>query len=256
MTLRHLQALFLGGNKMKRWTTGQVSKQRNVSVRTLRYYDQINLLTPSFKDDNGRRYYSEEDMFKLEKIIILKSLSLPLENIRDLLDRLSYKQILISHHNYLQDELSKLQTSISNTKSLINMIDLEESLSWERVSQLIQISQNSSKKWIDYFEVDEKVILQETIPNLGNNDSTTHQYISLLRRIEWCIKHNIKPESEAGHQIACELIEISNDTFQGDTTLMDKFWEVRKLPSEETGLYPISKEVLEYVERCIANVTC
>ncbi|MFD3450349.1 MerR family transcriptional regulator [Microbacteriaceae bacterium 4G12] len=240
---------------MKRWTTGQVSKQRNISVRTLRYYDQINLLTPSFKDENGRRYYSEEDLFKLEKIIILKSLSLPLENIRDLLDRLSYKQILISHHNYLQEQLSKLQTSISNTTSLINMIDLEESLSWERISQLVQISENSSKKWIDYFQDDEKIFLQEAIPNLSNNDQTTQQYISLLRRIEWCIKQDIKPESDEGYRIACELIEISNDTFQGDAKLMDEFWKVRKLPSEETGLYPISENVLEYVERCIAYVT-
>jgi len=71
---------------MKHWTTGEVSKQRNISIRTLRYSDQINLLTPSFKEDNGRRYYSEKDLFKLEKIIVLKSLSLPLENIRDLLD--------------------------------------------------------------------------------------------------------------------------------------------------------------------------
>ncbi|QOV11192.1 MerR family transcriptional regulator [Viridibacillus arvi] len=240
---------------MKYWTTGEVSKQRNISIRTLRYYDQIDLLTPSFKEDNGRRYYSEKDLFKLEKITILKSLSLPLENIRDVLDKLSYKQILISHHNYLQEQLSKLQTSISNTTSLINMIDMEESLTWERVTELVQNSQNTSKKWIDYFQDDEKTFLQETIPNLSNNDKTTQQYISLLRRIEWCIKHDIKPESDEGHQIACELIEISNDTFQGETKLMDKFWEIRKLPSEETGLYPISEEVLEYVERCIAYVT-
>ncbi|MEX3625720.1 MerR family transcriptional regulator [Viridibacillus arvi] len=237
------------------WTTGEVSKLRNISIRTLRYYDQIDLLTPSFKEDNGRRYYSEKDLFKLEKITILKSLSLPLENIRDVLDKLSYKQILISHHNYLQEQLSKLQTSISNTTSLINMIDMEEFLTWERVTELVQNSQNTSIKWIDYFQDDEKTFLQETIPNLSNNDKTTQQYISLLRRIEWCIKHDIKPESDEGHQIACELIEISNDTFQGDTKLMDKFWEIRKLPSEETGLYPISEEVLEYVERCIAYVT-
>ncbi|MFJ5763858.1 MerR family transcriptional regulator [Lysinibacillus sp. NPDC093210] len=240
---------------MKQWTTGEVSKQRNISNRTLRYYDQVNLLTPSFKDDNGRRYYSEKDLFRLEKIIILKSLSLPLDTIRDLLDKLSYKQILISHHNYLQEQLSKLQTSISNTTSLINMIDLDESLSWEHVTELVENSQNIPKKWIDYFQDDEQSFLQEIIPNLGNNDKTTQQYIALLRRIEWCIEHNIKAESDEGFQIGSKLIELSNDTFQGDTELIEKFWEVRKLPVEETGLYPISEEVLDYVERCITYVT-
>ena len=240
---------------MKQWTTGEVAKQRNVSVRTLRYYDQINLLTPSFRDDNGKRYYSEDDLFQLEKIVILKSLSLPLENIRDILDKLSYKQILISHYNYLQEELSILQTSISNTTSLINMIDLDESLSWEHVSELVQNSGESSKKWMDYFQEDEKSFLKKTIPSMSNHDETTQQYISMLRQIEWCIEHDIKPESDEGLQIATKLIEISNVRFHGDVELMDKFWEVRKQPAKETGLYPISEDVLEFAERCVAYAT-
>ncbi|MGF2614615.1 MerR family transcriptional regulator [Rossellomorea vietnamensis] len=240
---------------MKRWTTGEVSKQRNISIRTLRYYDGIGLLTPSFKDENGKRYYSEDDLFTLEKIIILKSLSLPLEDIRGILDKLSYKQILISHYNYLQEQQATLQTSISNTASLINMIDLEETLSWERVSELVKNSEESAKKWTDYFQEDEKAFLQEAIPNLSDNNDSTQQYLTLLRQIEWCIKHNIKPESDQGAQIASQLIEITNDSFGGDTELMDKFWEVRKMPAEETGLYPISEEVLEFVERGIAYVS-
>ncbi|WP_455663111.1 MerR family transcriptional regulator [Pradoshia sp.] len=237
---------------MNYWTTGQVAKQRNISVRTLRYYDQIDLLTPSFKEDNGRRYYSEEDLFKLEKIIILKSLSLPLEDIHNVLDKLSYKQILISHHNHLQEELTKLQTNLSHTASLINMLDMEESLSWERVSQLVKRPKESSKKWLDYFGEDEKRFLKEVIPSLEGEDQITQQYISLLRRIEWCIIHNLSPESDEGNQIANELIELSNETFNRDEELINKFWEVRKRPAEETGLYPISEEVLDFVERCLS----
>lgn len=240
---------------MKQWTTGEVAKQKNISIRTLRYYDQINLLTPSDKDDNGRRYYSEKDLFQLEKILILKSLALPLENIRDLLDKLSYKQVLISHYNYLQEQLSNIQMNISHTASLINMIDLEAPLSWEHVTALVQNSQKSSKKWIDYFQDEDKTLLQEALPNISHNDKTTQQYIALLRRIERCIQNNIEAESDEGFQIASELIEISKKTFQEDTKLMEEFWEIRKRPIEETGLYPISEETLEYVERCIAYAT-
>lgn len=237
---------------MKLWTTGEAAKQRNVSVRTLRYYDQIGLLAPSFKDENGKRHYSEEDLFTLEKILILKSLSLPLEEIREVLKQLSYKQILVSHYNHLQEQLSELQTSISNTASLINMTDLEDSLSWDRVAELVQNSQKHSKKWTDYFQEEEIAFLEKTIPNLGSNDEITQQYVSLLRRIEWCVEHHITAESEEGFEIASELIHLSNKSFQGDTELMDQFWEVRKMPAEETGLYPVSEEVLEFVERCLA----
>ena len=240
---------------MKRWSIGEVSRQRNLSKRTLRYYDQIKLLTPSFKDEYGRRFYSEEDLFKLEKIIILKSLSLSLEDIHHLLDKLSYKQILISHFNYLQEQLSKLQTSIANTTSLINMIDLKKDLSWEHITELVQLSQSKPKKWIDYFQYDEQFFLEQTIPSLSHNDEITHQYILLLKQIEYYINQGIQAESIQGIQIARKLIELSEVTFQGDDDLIEKFWEVRKLPAQETGLFPISKDVLEFVERCISYTT-
>lgn len=240
---------------MKRWTTGEVSKLRNISMRTLRYYDQIDLLTPSFKDEHGKRYYSEKDLFKLEKIIILKSLSLPLEEIRILLDKLTYKQILISHYNHLQEQLSKLQTSIANTTSLINMIDMEHDLSWEHVSKLVHRSQSKTKNWIDYFQYDEKVLLQKIIPSLSHNDVITHQYIVLLNEIESYIEQGIQAESKQGIEIGRKLIKLTDVTFQGDDHLIEKFWEVRKLPDEETGLYPISNDVLEFVEQCIEYAT-
>lgn len=240
---------------MKQWTTGEVAKQRNISVRTLRYYDQIDLLTPSFKDDHGKRYYSEEDLLRLQKIIILKSLSLSLEDIREVLEKYTYKQILISHYNYLQEQLAQLQTNISHTTSLINMIDFNESLSWEHVSKLVDQSQKDlSKKWIDYFDKDDQQFIQKSMPNLSINNEITQQYMSLVHRMEWCIEQNIPPESDEGAEIANTLLEISNTHFQGNTDLLDKIWEIRKLPSEQTGFFPLSEEVLEFVERAIAYV--
>ncbi|MFP3509948.1 MerR family DNA-binding transcriptional regulator [Peribacillus sp. SIMBA_075] len=44
---------------MEFWTVGQLSKLANVTIRTIRYYDQIQLLTPEFRHANGRRYYTE-----------------------------------------------------------------------------------------------------------------------------------------------------------------------------------------------------
>lgn len=229
-----------------------MSKQRNISIRTLRYYDEIGLLTPSFREDNGRRYYSEEDLFKLEKITLLKSLSLPLDDIQKVMDKLSFRHILIAHHNHLQEQLCSLQVSIANTTTLINTIDLEGTLSWDKVSNLVQNVQPKSNQWVDYFNDDESIFLQKALPNVSSNDTMTQHYASLLRRIEWCLQQSIPPESDEGFSIACELMNLSHETFNGDEKLMDKFWEVRKLPSEQSGLYPISSEVLNFVEQSIA----
>lgn len=232
-------------------TTGQVSKAYGLSVRTLRYYDQIGLLKPSHKEDHGKRLYSEEDLLTLEKITLLKSLSLPLEEIQRVLDTVSLRQLLIAHYNHLQEQAAELKTSIDNTVSLINMLDIEGSLTWDKVRSVVRNSKHSSKKWVEYFNEEEQKLLRRTLPALENHSQVTQQYSSLLRRIEWCISRRIPPESEEGAQIARELVSLSEETFGGDEALMDKFWEVRKQPAEQSGLYPISEEVLEFVERCM-----
>ncbi|MGP1906896.1 MerR family transcriptional regulator [Metabacillus sp. JX24] len=237
---------------MKRWTTGEVSKEHAVSVRTLRYYDQIGLLKPSCKQDNGRRHYSEQDLLTLEKILLLKSLSLSLDDIRMMMDKLSFRDILIAHHQHLQEQLATLETSIKNTSSLINLYDLEGSLSWERVSKLVTSSKTVKKKWVDYFAEDEKEFLKKNLPDLGDSSKHTQHYLSLLRRIEWCIRRDIFPESDAGMEIGLQLLEAGRETFGEDEELMEKFWDVRKKPSSETGLYPVSEDVLLFAEKCIA----
>jgi MerR family transcriptional regulator, thiopeptide resistance regulator len=240
---------------MKYWSIGEISKKRNISNRTLRYYDQIKLLTPSCKDEYGKRFYSEEDLLTLEKILILKSLSMPLEDIQHLLDKVTYKQILIAHYNHLQNQLSQLEMSINNTSTLINMVTLEETLPWEKVVDLIRLSESSSKKWMDFFSEQEKAYLKNNLPNLSGNNSVIEQYIAIIKKIESCLTLNIQPESIEGREIAMKLLELSKETFQGDTYLEDKFWEIRKLPSEETGLYPISNEVLNFAEKSIDYFT-
>lgn len=236
------------------WTTGQVAKQRSLSVRTLRYYDQIGLLRPSFKDEHGKRYYSEEDLFRLEKILLLREIGLPLEEIEQVLENVSYREVLIAHHNHLQDQLVTLQKQLANTTSLINMVDMEDHLPWNKVSALVSQAKTIPKKWVDYFREEERAFLQKALPRLEENNPITQKYSSLLRRMEWCLSHGVAPQSEEGMEIAKKLIALSLETFGEDQELIDKFWQIRKLPVEETGLFPVSEEVLRFVEESIAAV--
>ena len=143
--------------------------------------------------------------------------------------------------------------SITNTSTLINMVTLEETLSWEKVVDLIRLSESASMKWMDFFNEQEKAYLQNSLPNISGNNHVIEQYIAIIKKIEACLALNIQPESVQGHEIAMKLLELSKETFQGDANLEEKFWEIRKLPSEETGLYPISNEVLNFAEKSIED---
>ena len=73
-------------------TVHEVSELAHVSVRTLHHYDQIGLLTPSARSDAGYRLYNEDDLGRLQQIMLFRVLEFPLADIRDILDSPDFDQ--------------------------------------------------------------------------------------------------------------------------------------------------------------------
>ncbi|WP_036605538.1 MerR family transcriptional regulator [Paenibacillus assamensis] len=237
------------------WTTGQVSSKLGISVRTLRYYDSIKLFSPESKQTGGKRLYSEEDLLRLEKITLLKSLSLPLNDIQNLLDELSIKQILEAHQKHLRAQVAQLQESLEHTTGLLNLYEMEGGLRWDTLLPLVKGPQKEeTKSWQSYFDEDELKLLSTRLPKLESNDEITQQWINVIVRIERCLHDEIDPQSVEGAQIAREIERLSAVTFAGDKELMEKFWDVRKNPASSdpgSGLVPIRPEVIQFVEDCM-----
>jgi MerR family transcriptional regulator, thiopeptide resistance regulator len=72
--------------EMTTWTVGQVADVFGVTVRTLHHYDAIGLLTPSERSRAGYRLYTDEDLTRLQQIVVYRRLEMPLEEIATLLD--------------------------------------------------------------------------------------------------------------------------------------------------------------------------
>lgn len=64
------------------WKVGELAEQTGLSVRTLHYYDEIGLLTPSQRTASGHRLYAPGDVIRLQQIKSLRQLGFPLEEIR------------------------------------------------------------------------------------------------------------------------------------------------------------------------------
>jgi MerR family transcriptional regulator, thiopeptide resistance regulator len=72
------------------WKVGDLAKLTGLTVRTLRFYDQIGLFSPSGHSDSGHRLYNEADIKQLHQIISLKDLGLSLEEIQSVLKGHTY----------------------------------------------------------------------------------------------------------------------------------------------------------------------
>src|SRR5215212_6145439 len=65
----------------------EFAARAGVTVRTLHHYDRLGLLKPSRYTEAGYRLYGERDFARLQQIVMLKYIGLPLKEIKLVLDR-------------------------------------------------------------------------------------------------------------------------------------------------------------------------
>ncbi len=81
-----------------------------VSIRTLRYYDEIGLLRPTELTETGYRLYDNKALEKLQEILFFRELEIPLIDIKKIMDDPNYdkEQILITQKNLLEQKRNRL----------------------------------------------------------------------------------------------------------------------------------------------------
>ncbi|MCH1627788.1 MerR family transcriptional regulator [Ferdinandcohnia quinoae] len=233
-------------------STGELSKKLKVSVRTIRYYDQIGLVQPSMLGEGGKRFYSIEDSLKLEKIILLKSLSLTLEEIKKIIEEQSTEMILLAHKAHLVEQSETINQSIAHTNSLLNILKLEGTINWGDLLTLI-VPEDKPRNWGMFFTEHEKEILQESLPKIEEDTLATRKWMNLIKRIELCIQEEISPKSAQAKLIMDDMDILSEETFGGNEELISKFWDVRRSQdsSHSLNLYPIKHEIIEFIEQAL-----
>src|SRR4030081_715511 len=68
------------------WSIHDIARSAGTTSRTLRHYGQIGLLEPSRVGSNGYRYYDDNALVRLQRILLLRELGLGLPAIAELLD--------------------------------------------------------------------------------------------------------------------------------------------------------------------------
>ncbi|MFP7732471.1 hypothetical protein ACLHDF_03435 [Priestia aryabhattai] len=84
-------------------------------------------------------------------------------------------------------------------------------------------------------------------------NTSADKWISIIKRILLCLKYERAPQSEDGQLIAADTLLLSSELFGPHTALEKVFWDIRKFPeaSSSLNLYPISSEVLQFIEDAI-----
>jgi len=116
-------------NSMSNYTTGEMAKLCNVSVRTVQFYDQKGVLHPSYESEGGRRIYNDNDLTKLRIICTLKSIGLSLDSIKSIMESELSEKILTL---LLDEQARTLSNEIDERQKQLEMITvIKESITGE-----------------------------------------------------------------------------------------------------------------------------
>ena len=138
----------------------EVQEKLKISSYTLRYYEKMGLIQP-YRDENGYRNYSEEDVHKIEKIMFLRDINVPIEDIKDILDnKVTFQDVLESH-------IQKVNTEIESLQYIKNMCEDLKEKNIPLLDQVIEdnqigdkkVKKKDLKKVFDYFKKDQTVVI-------------------------------------------------------------------------------------------------
>jgi len=110
-------------------TVSEVARLAGVSVRALRHYDAIGLLPPGHVAPNGYRYYGRAELLRLQRILLLRELDVPLQAIgRILAEQDDEITALRNHREQLVQERRRLDAVIGSVDRTLESLSGDDSV--------------------------------------------------------------------------------------------------------------------------------
>ena len=135
---------------MSTFSTGELAKAAEVSVRTVQYYDQRGILTPSKVTEGGRRIYHESDLERLKVICFLRDLDFSINQIKNISQEENREQVLelllTDQIESLEKSSKEIEVKLKRARYLQKATAKRHQLSLEDLSDISRLMENQ-KSW-------------------------------------------------------------------------------------------------------------
>ena len=193
------------------YSISQLSKLSGVSPRTLRWYDKIDLLTPSRIGENGYRYYGTGQVDRLQDILLYRALGVRLAEIQTILDNPSFCRLtaLRSHLAALEGEMGKINALIESVRQTIQAQERDEKMDDEvKFRAFVQetVKENEEKYGTELREKYGEGAVDRANEAMGNLSPEQYRQLKqleaqILEGLEHAVQQGSSPTGQAGRQI-------------------------------------------------------
>lgn len=232
------------------WMISEFASVGDVTVRTLRYYDKINLLKPSDYTEGGHRLYTKDDLYVLQQIQSFKHLGFSLGEIQNIILQrdIETKEFLRQMHfqrELLLAEQERIAKVLSHMDEMRKKFQKEERVDVALFSSFLQtfIWEKENKEWLEeHFSTDS---VRAFYNNKELKEKFDWRFIDVIGKLK---KHK-EEEKDPGHdEVQVTLKEFFNlieevmnylDTSQSD---VERVVKQSKIPLAELPTLFTSEE--------------
>jgi MerR family transcriptional regulator, thiopeptide resistance regulator len=203
-----------GDRMSKLYRVHEFAELAGVTVRALHHYDRLGLLEPR-RTAAGYRVYTLRDLERLEQIVALKFLGLPLKQIKLLLDQDTFQlsDALRMQRTVLEEKRRLLDRAISAIEDAEKVILPGKPADAAVLKKIIEVieMQNSTEVMKKYFSEEAWVKWQERHVHWPSQ-----QWIELFRDIEAALRQKAPPAGSQGQALAARWIKLGLSETGGD----------------------------------------
>jgi DNA-binding transcriptional MerR regulator len=242
------------------------AEKAGVTVRTLHHYDRLGLLKPSGRTEAGYRLYGERDFARLQQIVTLKFIGLPLRQIKALLDGsdLDMAATLRLQRRLLVEKRLQLEAAIQAIEEAERSLKSSRAPNLAALKKIIEVMerQNAMEWTKKYYSEEAQAKIAERArtwtPEL--QAQVEQNWKSLIGEVEAAIAAKVDPADTRAQALAKRWSELLRGFTGGDAGVqqgLNKLY-ADKANWPSTFSKPFSDEAAEYIKKAMAahKISC
>jgi DNA-binding transcriptional MerR regulator len=244
-------------NKRRLYQVHEFAEIAGVTVRALHHYDRVGLLRP-IRQENGYRLYSESDLGRLEQILVLKFLGLPLKEIRELLQRESaLASVLPRQQNVLAEKRQRLDRTIHAIAAALRAMESCGRPDWDLFKVIIkEVEMQNGTEWTKQYFSEEAKLKVEARKSLWSpelQERMSREWSDLFRDIKAALGED--PAGPTAQALAGRWRKLVEGFTGGDSEIQKglnaMYADQPNWPPERQRAFGIDPQIEDFIRKAM-----
>ncbi len=205
------------------YQASEFARLTGVTVRTLHHYDRLGLLKPAGRTPAGYRLYAERDLARLQQIVTLKFIGLPLKQIKSLLERneLDLKATLRLQREILGERRRQIESAIEAIDEAERHMSAGEEPDWKALTKIIEvIEMQNNWDWVKKYYTEEQLaeLSARATPEVLARGQ--REWAALIKEVQEAVAEGVDPQSERAQGLAARWKALIEDFTGGNPEIL------------------------------------